>query len=82
MLLDFVERLDLKNVMLVVQDWGGIFGLTLPLRRAPRFTRLLVMNTGLADRRGDRGLPPVARLLQHASPISRWASSSGAASRR
>jgi pimeloyl-ACP methyl ester carboxylesterase len=47
MLLDFVERLDLKNVMLVVQDWGGIFGLTLPLVAAPRYTRLLVMNTGL-----------------------------------
>jgi len=47
MLLDFVERLDLKNVMLVVQDWGGIFGLTLPLAAAPRYTRLLVMNTGL-----------------------------------
>jgi len=31
MLLDFITRLDLKNVMLVCQDWGGIFGLTLPL---------------------------------------------------
>ena len=31
MLLAFVEELDLQNVMLVVQDWGGIFGLTLPL---------------------------------------------------
>ena len=47
MLLDFVERLDLKNVMLVCQDWGGIFGLTLPMAMPQRFTRLLVMNTGL-----------------------------------
>jgi len=48
MLLDFVERMDLKNVMLVCQDWGGILGLTLPMAMPQRFTRLLVMNTGLA----------------------------------
>ena len=47
MLLDFVERLDLKNILLVCQDWGGIFGLTLPMDLPGRFTRLLVMNTGL-----------------------------------
>ena len=47
MLLDFVERLDLKNIMLVCQDWGGIFGLTLPMAMPERFTRLLAMNTGL-----------------------------------
>ena len=47
MLLDFIERLDLKNILLVCQDWGGIFGLTLPMATRARFTRLLVMNTGL-----------------------------------
>jgi haloalkane dehalogenase len=47
MLLDFVQRLDLKNILLVCQDWGGIFGLTLPMDLPGRFTRLLVMNTGL-----------------------------------
>ena len=30
-LLNFVEALDLQRVMLVCQDWGGIFGLTLPM---------------------------------------------------
>ena len=30
-LLNFVESLDLRKVMLVCQDWGGIFGLTLPM---------------------------------------------------
>ena len=47
MLLGFVERLDLRNVLLVVQDWGGLLGLTLPLAMPERFTRLLVMNTAL-----------------------------------
>ncbi|HRX38739.1 MAG: alpha/beta fold hydrolase [Amphiplicatus sp.] len=46
-LLAFVERMDLKNVCLVVQDWGGVLGLTLPMEAPARYTRLLVMNTGL-----------------------------------
>jgi pimeloyl-ACP methyl ester carboxylesterase len=48
MLLGLVERLDLRNVLLIVQDWGGLFGLTLPLAMPERFTRLLVMNTTIA----------------------------------
>lgn len=47
-LLRLVERLDLRDVTLVVQDWGGILGLTLPLDLPGRFSRLLVMNTALA----------------------------------
>jgi pimeloyl-ACP methyl ester carboxylesterase len=47
MLLAFIERLDLGNVTLVCQDWGGILGLTLPLAMPERFTGLLVMNTVL-----------------------------------
>jgi pimeloyl-ACP methyl ester carboxylesterase len=47
MLMRFVERLDLKNILLVCQDWGGLLGLTLPHEMPGRFTRLLVMNTTL-----------------------------------
>ena len=46
-LLRLVERLDLRQVTLVCQDWGGILGLTLPPEMLDRFARLLVMNTGL-----------------------------------
>ena len=46
-MLQLVERLDLRNILLVVQDWGGLLGLTLPLQQPERYTRLLVMNTGL-----------------------------------
>lgn len=48
MLLNFIERLDLTNITLVVQDWGGLLGLTLPMEMPARFSRLLVMNTTLA----------------------------------
>ena len=47
-LLDLIERLDLQNIVLVVQDWGGILGLTLPLAAPQRYQGLVVMNTTLA----------------------------------
>lgn len=47
-LLELIERLDLQRVVLVVQDWGGILGLTLPMADPTRYHGLLVMNTLLA----------------------------------
>lgn len=48
-LLRLVERLDLRTITLVVQDWGGTLGLTLPVDTGfrERLSRLLVMNTVL-----------------------------------
>ena len=43
----FIEYMDLKDVCLVCQDWGGLLGLSVPMDYPDRFTRLLVMNTGL-----------------------------------
>jgi pimeloyl-ACP methyl ester carboxylesterase len=48
MMLALVERLDLQQVTLVCQDWGGLLGLTLPPDMPDRFERLIVMNTTLA----------------------------------
>ena len=53
-LLELIERLDLHNIVLVVQDWGGLLGLTLPMENPDRFKGLLVMNTTLAT--GDAPL--------------------------
>jgi tRNA(adenine34) deaminase len=53
-LLEFIARLDLQNVVLVVQDWGGLLGLTLPMAAPGRYSGLLVMNTMLAT--GDAPL--------------------------
>jgi pimeloyl-ACP methyl ester carboxylesterase len=81
-LLAFVEKLDLKNICLVVQDWGGVLGLTLPMEAPTRYTRLLVMNTGLpggeeapegfgAWRAYNRSQPDldVASLMQRGTPV-------------
>ncbi len=48
MMLRFIEQLDLRNITLVVQDWGGVLGLTLPPDMPDRFSRLIIMNTALA----------------------------------
>ncbi|MDP3833754.1 MAG: tRNA adenosine(34) deaminase TadA [Hydrogenophaga sp.] len=55
-LLEFIERLDLHNLVLVVQDWGGLLGLTLPMEAPGRYRGLLVMNTTLAT--GEVPLSP------------------------
>ncbi len=47
-MLELTRILDLRNVTLVVQDWGGLLGLTLPLAAPFRFSRLLIMNTTFA----------------------------------
>ncbi len=51
MLLRFVERLDLQNITLVCQDWGGILGLSVPMESPKRFKRLIVMNTAIPQGR-------------------------------
>lgn len=55
-LIELVQRLDLDNVVLVVQDWGGLLGLTLPMADPGRYRGVLLMNTFLAT--GDAPLPP------------------------
>lgn len=55
-LLEFVERLNLQNIHLAVQDWGGILGLTLPMACPQRYAAVLLMNTFLAT--GEAPLSP------------------------
>jgi pimeloyl-ACP methyl ester carboxylesterase len=47
-MLALIARLDLSDIVLVVQDWGGLLGLTLPMEMPDRVAGLLVMNTTLA----------------------------------
>jgi haloalkane dehalogenase len=43
----FLETLDLRQVTLVVHDFGGYLGLTLPMEMPDRIVGLLIMNTFL-----------------------------------
>ncbi len=52
---NFIKALNLNNITLVCQDWGGVLGLpTASVEQPERFSRLVIMNTGLPT--GD--LPP------------------------
>ncbi len=44
----FIERLDLTNITLVVQDWGGLLGLSLGADMEDRISGLLIMNAAFA----------------------------------
>jgi haloalkane dehalogenase len=43
----FVEALDLRDITLVCQDWGGLIGLRVAAERPDRFARIVAANTFL-----------------------------------
>ena len=51
------DRLDLRAVTLVGQDWGGLIGFRLAAEHPGRFARLVAANTGLPT--GDQPMPEV-----------------------
>ncbi len=48
----FIEALDLRRIVLVCQDWGGLLGMRVMASIPERFARLVGMNTGMPDGRG------------------------------
>jgi haloalkane dehalogenase len=42
-----IESLDLREITLVGQDWGGLIGLRIAAEHPDRFARIVVANTGL-----------------------------------
>jgi haloalkane dehalogenase len=50
-----LERLDLREATVVVQDWGGPIGLRWAVENADRVTRLVILNTGLFTGRVSKG---------------------------
>ncbi|MCW2868071.1 MAG: dhmA 1, partial [Marmoricola sp.] len=52
-----LDVLDLHDVTLVGQDWGGLIGLRLVAEHPDRFARVVAANTGLPT--GDRDMPEV-----------------------
>ena len=51
------DRLDLRGLTLVGQDWGGLIGLRLVAEHPDRFARVVAANTGLPT--GDQPMPAV-----------------------
>ena len=51
-IINFILNLDLNNIILVCQDWGGLIGLTLPVEMPTRFSKVILMNTALGTGEG------------------------------
>src|SRR5438067_5473462 len=54
-----VDELDLDDLTVVVQDWGGPIGLRLAVEHPERVSRLVILNTGIFS-----GRPPGPAWLQ------------------
>lgn len=63
----FIEKLDLNGMTIVVQDWGGLLGLPLLAYNQERFSRMVVMNTYLPN--GERPMPLAFKIWQK---FSQW----------
>ena len=48
----WITSLDLQNITLICQDWGGSIGLRVLAQMPHRFQRVVAMHTGIADGRG------------------------------
>jgi haloalkane dehalogenase len=62
----FVDDLDLRDVTVVMQDWGGPLGMRLAVERPDRIARLVVMNTGIFS-----GRPPSDTWLRFRALVRR-----------
>lgn len=58
------DRLDLVDVTLVGQDWGGLIGLRLVAEHPDRFARVVAANTGLPT--GDQQMPDIWWMFREA----------------
>jgi haloalkane dehalogenase len=56
----FIENLDLQNITLVCQDWGGLLGLRLAVEMEGRFSRIVAANTFLPT--GDEEIPKAFKM--------------------
>jgi haloalkane dehalogenase len=68
----FVVSLDLREITLVCQDWGGLVGLRVVAEMPERFARVVASNTALPDARGiPESAAPALRALYAQLPVPR-----------
>jgi haloalkane dehalogenase len=58
------DHLDLRDVTLVGQDWGGLIGLRLVAEHPDRFAKVVAANTGLPT--GDHDMPEIWWMFHNA----------------
>ncbi|MFZ5757027.1 MAG: haloalkane dehalogenase [Pseudomonadota bacterium] len=66
----FIEKLDLKNITLVGQDWGSLIGLRLAAENPQRFARIVIGNGMLPT--GHEAIPPAFKVWKAFALHSPW----------
>ena len=66
----FIEKVNLRNITLVCQDWGSLIGLRLAAENEDRFDRIVLANGGLPT--GDGKMPTVFRIWRAFARFSPW----------
>lgn len=66
----FIEKLDLKNITLVCQDWGSLIGLRLAAENQDRFKAIVIGNGGLPT--GDKAPPKAFKVWKNFALYSPW----------
>ena len=67
---DVLFKLELKNITLMCQDWGGLIGLRLAAEHPDLFDRIVAANTFLPT--GDFPMPAAFKAWQRTSQLSPW----------
>jgi len=65
-LLALVDHLDLRDLTLVVHDFGGPIGLPVALDRKDRVAKVVVLNSWMWSNEGDASVARIDRLVQSA----------------
>ncbi len=66
----WIEALDLRDITLVCQDWGSLFGLRLAAEHSDRFAAIVISNGGLPT--GEEPMSLVWRIWEKFSRFSPW----------
>ncbi len=69
-IVNIIESLDLQNITLMCQDWGGLIGLRVAAEHPNRFSRIVASNTFLPT--GDERIPVAFKVwlkFSQATPI-------------
>ena len=61
----FIQKLDLQNIILFCQDWGGLIGIRVAAENSARFAGIITSNTGLPT--GDQTPPDAFKQWQEFS---------------
>ncbi len=66
-LIDFIQAKDLRNITLVVHDFGGPIGLNAAIQMPERFSRLVIMNSWLWSASGEPAFEKMKKFIK--SPL-------------